>query len=105
MSLSHADALVQLLDETARRYVDHQEDDLGHPVLKREFFWGITRHFLTTLVAFAADEAEPTTVVEAVLQQVRARALMLLERWQEAPDEDELPDDDQASEEEDDDHT
>jgi hypothetical protein len=37
----NADALIAVLIEAAQRYVDHQEDDLGKPVLKREFFGGL----------------------------------------------------------------
>src|SRR2546430_2153214 len=94
MSSRHADALVALLAETAQHYVDHQEDELGKPVLKREYFWGIARHFIDTLVAVAADEAEPTTVVDTVLQQVRARALLLIEQQREGTIEDDEVDED-----------
>ena len=88
MNSRNVEALAARLDETAQRYVDHQEDDLGKPVLKGEYFWGIARHFTTTLVGLAADEAEPTEVVDNVLQQVRDRALMLLDRLREEPIED-----------------
>jgi hypothetical protein len=88
----NVEALAALLDETAQRYVDHQEDDLGRPVLKAEYFWGIARHFTTTLVAVAADEAEPTAVVDNVLKQVRARALTLLEMTREGPIDDDEDD-------------
>jgi hypothetical protein len=90
----NVEALAALLDETAQRYVDHQEDDLGKPVLKGEYFWGIARHFTTTLVALAADEADPTEVVDDVLRQVRARSLLLIERLQDEPSDDDEEDED-----------
>jgi len=79
----NADALIAVLIEAAQRYVDHQEDDLGKPVLKREFFWGITGHFIQSLAAMAASEADPAAVVDSVLTQVRARSLRLIARLQE----------------------
>jgi hypothetical protein len=92
MKSQHEDAPVDLLTETAMHYVSYQEDELGKPVLKREYFWGIARHFTCTLVALAVDEAEPTEVVEAVLTQVRARALLHIERWRNGAVDDEEDD-------------
>jgi hypothetical protein len=86
MNSPHEDAIVELLTETVQHYVDYQEDELGKPVLKREYFWGIARHFINTLVSLAAHEAEPVTVVDSVLQQVRARTLMFFEWLRDEPD-------------------
>jgi hypothetical protein len=76
MKSRHEDALVDLLTETAQRYVDHQEAELGKPMLKREYFCGIARHFINTLVAFAADDAAPTEVMEvAWAESIRDQCL------------------------------
>ena len=88
MNSRNADAILDLLTETAQRYVDHQEDDLGRPVLQSEYFEGIARHFINTLVAFAVNEREPTEVIKTVLKATRILALKRLKDMREKPSED-----------------
>jgi hypothetical protein len=100
MKSRNEDAIVDLLTETVMRWVDHQEGELGKPVMKREYFWGIARHFINTLVAFAAAEHDPQHVVEIVIRQVHDRALFLLEGFQNP--ENAFDDEDEESDEDDD---
>ena len=92
MSRRNADAILELLTETAMRYVDHQEDDLGKPVLQSEYFEAVARHFINTLVAFAADQREPTKIIDGVLDATRTLALRRLEEMRNRPSgDDDLP--------------
>ena len=75
MPTNHRQAITDLLQHTLLTYTDHQEDELLNLVPKADFFWGGAGFFIGLLSAMALAEADPVAVIDAVLAQVRQRAI------------------------------